>query len=130
MMEYPSGVKVYDALSPEARDIYWKYLRKLADYDIDAWWMDSTDPDYFDAKDSEYDQKAGDGTWRRYRNAFPLASVSGVYDNLRKYTDEKRAFIMTRSAFAGQQRYGSGLWSGDVGSSWDMLRKQIPLGLN
>ena len=130
IMEYPSGVKVYDALSPEARDIYWKYLRKLADYDIDAWWMDSTDPDYFDAKDSEYDQKAGDGTWRRYRNAFPLASVSGVYDNLRKYTDEKRAFIMTRSAFAGQQRYGSGLWSGDVGSSWDMLRKQIPLGLN
>ncbi len=129
-MDYPSGVRVYDALSPEARDIYWKYLRKLYDYGIDAWWMDSTDPDYFKPKDSEYDHSAGDGTWRRYRNAFPLASVSGVYDNQRKVSDEKRVFIMTRSAFAGQQRYGSGLWSGDVASSWDMLRKQIPLGLN
>ena len=130
IMEYPSGVRVYDALSPEARDIYWKNLKKLVDYDIDAWWMDSTDPDYFDSKDSEYDQPAGDGTWRRYRNAFPLASVSGVHDKLRAHSSDKRVFIMTRSAFAGQQRYGSGLWSGDVGSSWDMLRKQIPLGLN
>ena len=128
--DYPSGVRVYDALSPEARDIYWKHLRTLADYDIDAWWMDSTDPDYFDAQDADYDHAAGDGTWRRYRNAFPLASVSGVHDNLRRYSQDKRVFIMTRSAFAGQQRYGSGLWSGDVASSWDMLRKQIPLGLN
>ena len=129
-MDYPSGVKVYDALSAEARDIYWQHLRTLNDYGIDAWWMDSTDPDYFNPKDSEYDHTAGDGTWRRYRNAFPLASVSGVYDHLRAETPGKRVFIMTRSAFAGQQRYGSGLWSGDVGSSWDMLRKQIPLGLN
>lgn len=129
-LEYPSGVRVYDALSPEARDIYWKNLRRLVDYDIDAWWMDSTDPDYFDPKDTEYDHSAGDGTWRRYRNAFPLASVSGVHDKLRAHNDQKRVFIMTRSAFAGQQRYGSGLWSGDVASTWDMLRKQIPLGLN
>ncbi len=129
-MDYPSGVRVYDALSPEAREIYWKSLKKLVDYDIDAWWMDSTDPDFFNPEDSHYDHSAGDGTWRRYRNAFPLASVSGVYDNLRADSDEKRVFIMTRSAFAGQQRYGAGLWSGDVGSSWDMLRKQIPVGLN
>jgi alpha-D-xyloside xylohydrolase len=129
-MDYPSGVRVYDALSPEARDIYWQNLKKLVDYDIDAWWMDSTDPDFFSPQDSHYDHSAGDGTWRRYRNAFPLASVSGVYDNLRKNSETKRVFIMTRSAFAGQQRYGSGLWSGDVASSWDMLRKQLPLGLN
>ena len=129
-MDYPSGVRVYDALSPEARDIYWKNLKRLVDYDIDAWWMDSTDPDFFNPEDSHYDHSAGDGTWRRYRNAFPLASVSGVYDNLRADSEEKRAFIMTRSAFAGQQRYGSGLWSGDVNSTWDMLRKQVPAGLN
>lgn len=129
-MDYPSGVRVYDALSPEAREIYWKNLKKLVDYDIDAWWMDSTDPDFFHPQDHHYDHTAGDGTWRRYRNAFPLASVSGVYDNLRADSEEKRVFIMTRSAFAGQQRYGAGLWSGDVGSSWDMLRRQIPVGLN
>ncbi len=129
-MDYPSGVRVYDALSPEAREIYWQNMKRLVDYDIDAWWMDSTDPDAFNVKDEHYEHKAGDGTWRRYRNAFPLASVSGIYDNLRKNSEDKRVFIMTRSAFAGQQRYGAGLWSGDVASSWDMLRKQIPLGLN
>lgn len=129
-MDYPSGVRVYDALSPKARDIYWKNLKTLVDYDIDAWWMDSTDPDFFNPQDSHYDHKAGDGTWRRYRNVFPLASVSGVYDNLRADSEEKRVFIMTRSAFAGQQRYGAGLWSGDVNSTWDMLRKQLPAGLN
>lgn len=129
-MDYPSGVRVYDALSPEAREIYWQNMKRLVDYDIDAWWMDSTDPDAFNVKDEHYEHKAGDGTWRRYRNAFPLASVSGIYGNLRKNSEDKRVFIMTRSAFAGQQRYGAGLWSGDVASSWDMLRKQMPLGLN
>ena len=129
-MDYPSGVRVYDAFSPRAREIYWNHLTRLFDAGTDAWWMDSTDPDYFNPKDSDYDHNAGDGTWRRYRNAFPLASVKGVYENQRKATSDKRVFIMTRSAFAGQQRYGSGLWSGDVRSSWEVLRRQIPLGLN
>ena len=129
-MDYPSGVRVYDAFSPAARDIYWRYLSHLLNEGTDAWWMDSTDPDNFDMKESDYDHKAGDGTYRRYRNAFPLATVSGVYDNQRKATGDKRVFIMTRSAFAGQQRYGAGLWSGDVRSSWEVLRQQLPLGLN
>ena len=129
-LDYPSGVRVYDAYNPVARDIYWRYLKHLLDVGTDAWWMDSTDPDYKRPRDSHYDHKAGDGTWRRYRNAFPLATVQGVYDNQRATTSDKRVFIMTRSAFAGQQRYGSGLWSGDVTSSWDVLRKQMPLGLN
>ena len=129
-MDYPSGVRVYDAFSPKARDIYWRHLTRLLNAGTDAWWMDSTDPDFFNAKDEHYDHSAGDGTWRRYRNAFPLATVSGVYDGMRATTSDKRAFIMTRSAFAGQQRYGSGLWSGDVNSSWQVLRCQLPLGLN
>ncbi len=128
--DYPSGVRVYDALSKEARDIYWQNLKRLYDQDIDAWWMDSTDPDFFEGKDFHYDHQAGDGTWRRYRNAFPLASVSGVYDSQRKEGSDKRVFIMTRSAFAGQQRYGANMWSGDVSSSWEMLRAQIPAGLS
>ena len=64
------------------------------------------------------------------RNAFPLATVRGVYEAQRKESEKKRVFIMTRSAFAGQQHYGSNMWSGDVASSWDMLRKQIPAGLS
>lgn len=131
-MDYPSGVRVYDAFSKEARDIYWQNLKTLFDYDTDAWWMDSTDPDFFDPKESDYAHKAGKegGTWRSLRNAFPLQTVGGVYDAQRKESDKKRVFIMTRSAFAGQQRYGSNMWSGDVASSWDMLRKQVPAGLS
>ena len=129
--DYPSGVRVYDAFSPEARDIYWQNLKNLFDKGTDAWWMDSTDPDFFNPKDADYDHKAGpNGTWRSLRNAFPLETVRGVYQAQRKESDKKRVFIMTRSAFAGQQHYGSGMWSGDVASSWEMLRKQVPAGLS
>jgi alpha-D-xyloside xylohydrolase len=130
-MDYPSGVRVYDAFSQEARDIYWQNLKTLFDKGTDAWWMDSTDPDFFNPKESDYDHKAGlNGTWRSLRNAFPLETVRGVYQSQRKTSEQKRVFIMTRSAFAGQQHYGSGLWSGDVASSWEMLRKQVPAGLS
>ena len=131
VMKYPSGVKVYDAFSPEARAIYWKYLKTLYDYGTDAWWMDSTDPDFFNPKESDYEHPVYGGTWRSQRNAFPLETVRGVYESQRKEcTSEKRVFIMTRSSFAGQQHYGSNMWSGDVNSSWDMLRKQVPAGLS
>ena len=138
-MDYPSGVKVYDAFSPVARDIYWKHLKRLYDYGTDAWWMDSTDPDFFNPRESDYAHPVTGGTWRQLRNAFPLETVRGVYNSQRKEYSltsdhspltSKRVFIMTRSAFAGQQHYGSNMWSGDVNSSWDMLRKQVPAGLS
>jgi alpha-D-xyloside xylohydrolase len=129
-MDYPSGVKVYDAYSDEARNIYWDHLKTLFNYGVDAWWMDSTDPDFFNAKEADYEQQGAMGSWRSVRNLFPLVTVKGVYDRQRKASADKRVFIMTRSAFAGQQHYGAGLWSGDVASSWDMLRKQVPAGLN
>ncbi|QVJ80301.1 alpha-D-xyloside xylohydrolase [Prevotella sp. khp1] len=129
-MDYPSGVKVYDAFSAEARAIYWKYLKKLYDYGTDAWWMDSTDPDFFNPKESDYQHPVTGGTWRSLRNAFPLETVRGIYQAQRKDDRGKRIFIMTRSSFAGQQHYGSNMWSGDVASSWEMLRNQIPAGLS
>jgi alpha-D-xyloside xylohydrolase len=100
--------------------------------------MDSTDPDCFYPTEDDYRHKAGNegGTWRSLRNAFPLETVRGVYEAQRKASpnggkkDGARVFIMTRSAFAGQQHYGSNMWSGDVASSWEMLRKQIPAGLS
>ena len=130
MKDYPSGVKVYDAFHPEARVIYWKYLKTLYDYGTDAWWMDSTDPDFFNPRESDYEHKVYGGTWRSQRNAFPLETVRGIYQAQRKDDRGKRIFIMTRSSFAGQQHYGSNMWSGDVNSSWDMLRKQVPAGLS
>ena len=157
IMKYPSGVKVYDAFSSEARAIYWKYLKTLYDYDTDAWWMDSTDPDFFNPKESDYAHPVTGGTWRSLRNAFPLETVRGIYQAQRSagvqesrssdnssltgvtsgtpetpelLNSSKRVFIMTRSSYAGQQHYGSNMWSGDVNSSWDMLRKQVPAGLS
>ena len=130
-MNYPSGVLVYDPYNPEARDIYWKYLKKgLFSLGIDGWWMDSTEPDHMNAKPEDLDNKTYLGSFRKVRNAFPLMTVGGVYDHQREVTSDKRVFILTRSAFAGQQRYGANTWTGDVTSSWEALKHQIPAGLN
>ena len=129
-MDYPSGVRCYDVYSPEARDIYWKYLSHLHGMGIDAWWMDSTDPDHTDYKDSDLDGMTSMGSFRSVRNIFPLMAVGGVYDHQRAVDSTKRVFILTRSYFAGQQRYGAHTWSGDIGSSWDNLRRQVPICLN
>ena len=127
---YPSGVSVYDAYNPEARDIYWHYLNKgLFSLGIDGWWMDSTEPDDFDPNTSLND-KTYLGSFRKVRNAFPLMTVGGVYNHQRAVDSGKRVFILTRSAFAGQQRYGANTWSGDVTASWKALRNQISAGLN
>ena len=130
-MEYPSGVRVYDAYNPEARDIYWKYLNDgIFKLGMDAWWMDSTEPDHLDWKPEDMDTKTYLGSFRRVRNAYPLMTVGGVYDHQRAVTSDKRVFILTRSGFLGQQRYGANVWSGDVASTWESFRNQIPAGLN
>ncbi len=129
--EYPSGVKPYDPYNPEARDIYWKHLNKgLFSLGIDGWWMDSTEPDHLDSRPSDFDNPTYLGSFRKVRNAYPLMTVGGVYDNQRKVTSDKRVFILTRSAFAGQQRYGANTWSGDIVASWSTLKRQISAGLN
>lgn len=131
IMDYPSGVRVYDAYSPEARDIYWKYLNDgIFKLGIDSWWMDSTEPDHLDPVPADFDTKTYLGSFRKVRNAYPLMTVGGVYDHQRATTSDKRVFILTRSGFVGQQRYGANVWTGDVGSSWEALRNQVPAGLN
>jgi alpha-D-xyloside xylohydrolase len=129
--KYPSGVRVYDAFNPEARDIYWDYLNKgVFSLGMDGWWLDSSEPDHLESKPSDFDDKTFLGSYRKVCNAFPLMTVGGVYDHQRSVTSDKRVFILTRSVFAGQQRYGANTWSGDVVSSWDALRNQISAGLN
>jgi len=128
---YPSGVRVYDAYNPQARDIYWKYLNEgVFKLGMDGWWIDSSEPDHLDPKPSDFDTKTHLGSFRKVRNAFPLMTVGGVSEHQRAITSDKRVFILTRSAFAGQQRYGANTWSGDVVASWDALRNQISAGLN
>ena len=130
-LAYPSGVRVYDAYNPAARDIFWKYLNKgLFSLGMDGWWMDSTEPDHLEFKPSDLDQKTYLGSFRKVRNAFPLMTVGGVSEHQQAESKDKRVFILTRSAFAGQQRYGANTWSGDITSSWETLKHQIPTGLN
>lgn len=127
----PSGVKVYDAYNPKARDLYWNYLNNgLFSKGIDAWWTDSTEPDHFDVQEKDFDIQTSMGTYRSVVNAFPLMSNGGVYDHQRAVTSDKRVYLLTRCAFAGQQRYGANTWSGDVNSTWKVLKQQIPTGLN
>ncbi len=130
-LTHPSGVRVYDPFNPEARRIFWNSLNKgLFSLGIDGWWLDSSEPDHLNVKPSDFDDHTYLGSFRKVRNAFPLMHVGGVYKGQRSITSAKRVFILTRSMFAGQQRYGADTWSGDVVASWNALRDQISAGLN
>lgn len=138
---YPagSGVHPYDVYSQDAQEIYWSNLYKgLISKGIDAYWMDSSEPDYVSGGPQELDYLSGFGqTWRSLRNVFVLGHSSGVYNHHReyeaagdKYLKGKRVSILTRSGFTGQQSMGVCSWSGDVTASWDNLARQIPAALN
>ena len=125
---------VYDASNPAARDIYWKRLpAPLLKQGWDAFWLDSAEPE-------EYWPHMGDGILRNkrlsigngaeYTNLFPLMHTLGVQTHWKETTDRKRVFLLTRSAFLGQQRVGATVWSGDVYSTYWGLSHQVTAGLN
>ncbi|MFY9152952.1 MAG: TIM-barrel domain-containing protein [Prolixibacteraceae bacterium] len=125
------GVKPYDVYNPEARNIYWDYLNKgVFSIGTDAWWLDSTEPDHINVKDSDFVQPTYLGSYQSVSNAYSLQHTTGIYEHQRATTSDKRVYILTRSAFAGQQRNGANSWSGDTGSSWENLGKQIPAAVN
>jgi alpha-D-xyloside xylohydrolase len=129
---FPSdSTRAYNPYKQEGRDIYWKYMNKnLFSIGIDGWWMDATETEISPQRRDGKGLQTGLGSYRRVMNAYPLMTVSGVYENQRKVSSDKRVFILTRSAFTGQQRYGASSWSGDVDGDWESFRKQIPAGLN
>jgi len=127
------GTTDYDATNPAARNTYWNLLvSKLFAQGWDGFWLDSSEPEccdgYSDATLDRYHLFIGNGA--RYTNIFPLMHTGSVYDHWRATTDRKRVFILTRSAFAGQQRYATTIWSGDVLGTFPTFRKQIAAGLN
>ncbi len=128
---------LYDAYNENARNLYWKWLNKnLFSLGIDAWWMDATEPEVsgntlMDRVNTiEAWNNNAKGSMSRYLLPFSLMTTKGVYENQRKVTDKKRVYILTRSAYAGQQRYGAVTWSGDIHAQWDVFRNQISAGLN
>jgi len=125
------AVQPYDAFNPKARDLWWRYTNKnIFSLGMDGWWLDSTEPDHMNARESDDNTPTYLGTFRKVRNAYPLVHTGGVYEHQRATGSDKRVFILARSAFAGQQRNATTVWSGDIGSDWSILRKQISGGLN
>lgn len=128
---WPKGALLYDPFNPKARDIYWNAIEKnLLSIGIDGWWLDATEPELTQKDYYKINQKTYAGQYQYVANAFPIATVGGVYEHNRQKTSDKRICILTRSAFAGQQRYGATSWSGDIISSWDVFEKQISSGIN
>ncbi len=131
----------YDAFQEKARELYWKQANDgLFTHGIDAWWCDCTEPfqaDWMGAFKSEPEERLRINTEEakryldpEYINAYSLLHSRGIYEGQRKTTSDKRVVNLTRSAYAGQQRYGTITWSGDVSATWDTLRRQIADGLN
>lgn len=133
-----AGYKVFDAYNPAARNLFWHHLKKgLYDKGVDAWWMDATEPSFRDGftqlKQEEKTKSAGKtylGSFHRYLNTYSLELLKDFHQRLRAVDNERRVFILTRSAFASQQRYATAVWSGDVSASWENMHKQLVAGLN
>ncbi len=118
-----------DAFDATARAIRWKFLDDaFFKIGTDAFWQDATEPG--DSGNVLNGAHTSMGSGNRLRNAYPLFANQTVYDAQRAGGSDKRVVTLTRSSFPGQQRYAAALWSGDVGSTWDAFRRQIPAGLH
>ena len=126
----------YDAFNPGARKMYWDQMdKKLFSKGVDAWWLDASEPELPDygptpALMAKYMNPTYAGPGVENLNAFPLMTTKAVYEGQRSTNPDKRVNILTRSAFAGQQRYATTVWSGDISGEWSTLKASIPAGLS
>lgn len=133
---YPGYIgSFYDAYDPGARELFWNQIHdKLYTKGFDAWWMDASEPDILSNASMDY-RKAlmtptALGPSTEYFNAYALANAQGIYEGQRSVDNDTRVFILTRSGFAGIQRYGAVTWSGDIGTRWEDMKAQISAGIN
>ena len=123
---YIPGTDWIDFFNPDAAASYWKnFNERLVPTGIDAWWQDATEPE----NDDLAGRRVNNGRWsgEQVRNVYPLLVNKTVYEGL--VAAGKEPMILTRCGFPGIQRYGSALWSGDVGNDWNTFRRQIVAGL-
>ncbi|HEY6901228.1 MAG TPA: TIM-barrel domain-containing protein, partial [Puia sp.] len=125
----------YDAFNPAARRGFWGLIdRKLYRKGIDAWWMDASEPDILSnvspQKRKEQMTPTALGTSAEWLNAYPLENARGIYEGQRLADSSRRVFILTRSGFAGSQRYAAAVWSGDIAARWSDMKNQIAAGIN
>lgn len=125
----------YDAYSKGARELFWKQLNeKLYSMHFDAWWMDASEPDIESNSSMAYRKKlmnpTASGSSTEFFNAYGLMNAKGIYEGQRSTNNNDRVFLLTRSGFAGSQKYGAAIWSGDIGTRWEDMKAQISAGLN
>ena len=136
---------VYDAFNPAARDLYWKYANdEFFSCGFDAWWCDCSEPVDADWKVmpdgygldnarerwEKNSEMLSDTLGAERSSLFSLYHARGIYEHQRAATDRKRVVNLTRSSFAGQQRYSTITWNGDMSADWASFKRQIPSGLN
>jgi alpha-D-xyloside xylohydrolase len=125
----PGWGQWYDPFSAKGRETYWKQMRdQLFSKGVDGWWLDAPEPEINNMGFRSY--KTGMGPGYEVYNAYPLMHSTGIYQGQRAASDEKRVVILTRSAYAGQQRNSAITWSGDIQGTWQVLKNQVPAGLN
>ncbi len=124
----------YDPYTQEARDIYYRQLKKVVDMGFDAWWMDNTEPDVLsNSRLEDFKKLIGPtvhGPGEVTFNTYSLVHSGGMYQNLQKDQPDTRQFILSRSGFAGIQRNAVAVWSGDTVARWADLYKQISAGVS
>ncbi len=136
----------YDAYDAGARKMFWRQMDEnlYSKYNhdgvagVDAWWMDASEPNVRDCTPMWY-RKAlcgptALGTSTEYFNAYSTVNADAIYNGQRSVwkgkKNEPRVFLLTRSGFAGEQRYSTATWSGDIGTRWEDMRAQMTAGLN
>ena len=132
----------YDAYDPEARKMFWRQMDENLYTNlgrkVDAWWMDASEPNVRDCTPMWYRKALSGptalGTSTEYFNAYSTVNADAIYNGQRGVwkgkKDEPRVFLLTRSGFAGEQRYSTATWSGDIGTRWEDMRAQMTAGLN
>ncbi|HPF03277.1 MAG TPA: glycoside hydrolase family 31 protein [Bacteroidales bacterium] len=125
----------YDAYSPGARELFWNQIHEhLYTKGFDAWWMDASEPDILSNASIQYRKKLMTptelGPSEKYFNAYALMNAMTIYEGQRSADPDKRVFLLTRSGFAGLQRFSAATWSGDIAARWEDMKAQIPAGLN
>lgn len=125
----------YDAYDADARKLFWSQINDhYMPLGIDAWWMDASEPNIRDCTDIQYRKDlitpTALGPSTKYFNAYALMNADAIYNGQRGVDPDKRVFLLTRSGFAGQQRYSTATWSGDIATRWEDMKAQISAGLN
>jgi alpha-D-xyloside xylohydrolase len=129
---YPPGFgRWYDPWNPKGREVYWsQIMRNLGVLGFDGWWLDADEAELGGVPGEMREQATAAGPGLVVTNSFPLLHTTAVAEGMRRDQPDKRIFILSRSAFTGQQRNAVITWSGDIHGDWETLRRQIPAALN